>query len=70
MLNNVSSKAQLKTALKQRGFDLTDATYYPQFRNCSNVDCWSIYVECLGTEYFIEADTVQGLLEKVEADLM
>lgn len=70
MLNQVSTKAQLKKALSQRGFTLTDAMYYPNYRNVSNVDCWTIHVECLGNEYVIEADTVQELLLKVESDLM
>lgn len=66
----ITSKALLAKALTKIGFELTDANYYPNYRNCSNVDCWTVRVECNGTEYVIEGDTVQEVYDNVLTELM
>ncbi|MGI4991008.1 hypothetical protein ACRXCV_00120 (plasmid) [Halobacteriovorax sp. GFR7] len=69
MLNKVNSKAQLKTAIEQLGFDFVSAIYYPHCRN-TMFKCWDLKVAYQGTEYYLEANTVQELLDEVKAQLL
>lgn len=69
MLNKVSTQAQLKQALIQRGFVVFSMDFYPHLRN-TMFKCWDLSIGYEGTVYNLEADTVQGLLDEVEEQLL
>lgn len=65
-----TSKNQLiKIVTEKLGFEVVEVRYFPQYRN-TMFQCWDIELVYQGTEYLIEGNTVQELLDNILEELM